>query len=75
MYGVQLLEIIFIFRTSSMQILLLSAHAYMYFVWKLQLDLNAYTMVYTFRSNCNKNACVCRGMGGLKHYIFATVCM
>ncbi len=30
-------------------ILLLSAHAYMHFTWKLQLDLHAYTMVYTLR--------------------------
>ncbi len=34
--------------TSSPQILLLSAHPYMHFAWELQLDANAYTMVYAY---------------------------
>ncbi len=37
--------------TSSMQILLLSSYMHiMHSAWKLQLDLNAYTIMYTFRS-------------------------
>ncbi len=42
--------------TSSSQILMLSAHAYMHFAWELQLDSQCVHLVYAYRSNCNKDA-------------------
>ncbi len=41
--------------TSSMQILLVSAHAYMHFAGELQLDTQCVHLVYAFSTNCNQN--------------------
>ncbi len=41
---------------SSMQILLLSAHACMHFAWELQLDTQCLNLVYVLVANCNQNA-------------------
>ncbi len=42
--------------TSSMQILLLSAHACMHFAYELQLDTQCVHLVYVLVANCNQNA-------------------
>ncbi len=42
--------------TSSMHILLLSAHACMHFAWELLLETQCVHLVYTFRTTCNQNA-------------------
>ncbi len=42
--------------TSSMQILLFTAHACMHFAWELQLDTQYVHLVYAFKTNCNQNA-------------------
>ena len=42
--------------TSSMQILLLSAHACMHFAWELKLDTQYVHLVYALLANCNQNA-------------------
>ncbi len=41
---------------SSMQIILLSAHACMHFAWDLQLDTQCVHLVYALVANCNQNA-------------------